>query len=78
MAPTQSTPAELTASATGATAAERNRKRALAGAKNDAKALWDALRTAAEKGQDRSVADDLINAARQRLALVDAALKAIG
>jgi hypothetical protein len=75
--PTQSTPEEVTAEATGATRNDKARARALAQAKADSKALFDVLRAAAERDQDADVRAGLVAAAKARLALVSAALEQI-
>lgn len=75
--PTQSTMTEVTAAATGAARSDKARERALRQAKTDAKSAFDALRVATEKGQDGSVAADLIVAARTRLQLALDALKGV-
>lgn len=72
--PTQSTPAEVAAAATGSDKSARARTNALRQARSDAKALWDQLKAASEKGTDADVRDALIEQAKKRHALVGDAL----
>lgn len=75
--PTQTPPNDLAAAA-AASPNDKAKRQMLLQAKADAKALFDCLRAAAVPGTDADVRAALVASAKQRMALVDAALKQIG